>query len=259
MRRAVVLAFVATMAACGGGAARLWAPLPPATTGAQAVLFVLEAEGGTIVFASDAVDGRPADLVSFDLSDDEAAGVTELVAYAYAEDLDALGLRPGRQPPRAGTSCALEAPQAAFRTALPSAGAEWRAAPTELPATVRDALMGNQPCLLEDLCVQFVAHTIEIEGATQMRTLTALDDAVLLVDGAGRFYTVTATGATRREDLEHLPERYVTRAPDGELWFGGTGGRLMKGPLEGPYTSFDVGTSTRAPRIASLTLTGTST
>lgn len=239
---------VATLlASCGGTETTLWTVPPPPTPGARSILFALSSERGPILFASPATQ----DHLQWSIDPEEAAGLGEITALAYGEDLDTLRLREGRLRPIDVASCALEAPIGAHRTSVTEApGRAWAPAPRALDDRLRGALFSSGACVAPDRCAVFSATYLPLAHPAGTRVMIRVDDRLLLADTVGRFYTATATAVVRAPELDGRPARALALGPDGAVWFGGVGGRVDRGPLGGPYTALDVQTASTAAVVA---------
>ncbi len=148
-----------------------------------------------------------------------------LFVVGYQASLEALGLRPGLLALDAGGD-PLPAGDRYHRLVDDAAWEEVPAAPAAVEA-VRVAP--------RDTCARFtlVRESIALAPHEILTFVVELDAAsVLFATDAGRFFRVTGDGLPQPVALATTtPSLAAFRAPDGELWLAGRGGRLVRGDL----------------------------
>ena len=226
----------AVLAACGPDQT-LFVPSPPAVEGALSVVAFLYDSEGARAEAFDA--DQDALMVPAHHWGGRVPAQSALSLIYYAQSLSALDVPRGMvsAEPADPRSCLLKAPVVAYEAPLVDGVAQaWqRAAPPERYLT--HVLGPGQRCESPDLCVDFREQRTTLPGSGNVEVLVRMDDeSVLVGDIDGHFWRVWRDGRFEREPaLEGAPARAAMVDRGGELWLGGTGGRVRRGRLGGAF------------------------
>ncbi len=203
----------------------VWPQLPE-IRGARALIFLLEDGRGRSRFAYD-LDENGSLSTAIDLVALRADGDPRLTALYYQPALEEFGLAQGEL--EATDDCALGHPM----MALESTGNDWlEVQPSDGGARLVDPVT----CRLTNVCRTFVSDSIAIPEAGRVRLALKLDATRTLIGlDSQLFYEVTENSITPVETYRGLPALSGIFAADGSLWLGGIGGRVVRGPKDGPF------------------------
>jgi hypothetical protein len=223
MRWALVLA----LAACTRVEDRFW-PEPPPMAGARSIILVLADDQIRNRYAADlddqgALAGDPLEVVTIDRGVDP-----ELTALYYNRSLAELGLSSGVLG--AVDDCLLAHP--IFAAA--STGADWMSLD---PAASAASVVDPETCRLSSACRNFRVSSVLLPGEAEVRfARTFGGDSALVGRADGSFYEIDFESAEPATAYAGLPSLSSTIDRDGDLWLGGKGGRIVRGPVGGPFT-----------------------
>ncbi|MEQ9500641.1 MAG: hypothetical protein RIT81_27470 [Deltaproteobacteria bacterium] len=220
------------LAGCGGDV-ELFVPSPTADPVHQTRILAAVDDGGVEAFAFQ-LDDR--EIVQAQFTRDLAADDVQLYALDYNQSLDDFEMV-GGQLFAAGPDerpCALGRPAVVRRADLRDrAVSDWiNIPPADIPGAILSHLIvSDDSCLEIDLCRQVFAVQYPIQDPANIEVLVRIDDEQTLVGTRSRrFVTATSEGITARPQLDGFPGRAATVDRDGNLWLGGSGGRVVYGP-----------------------------
>lgn len=242
--RAAGLALIAVLSAagCGSGETVVFLPRPEPVPGAETVV-VLVQDADRAVVRLDRVDAT-----AFELPIDHWAGAAPddamVVVAFFTATLEQMGRTSGPLDPEAAAPCALAEPMTAVEARLTRGRAEpWRTtseARTRLQATLFPG--GTAACVRPDRCDVFAVEVTTLPIRAAVEALAVVDDETVLAGGTnGDYFLVSRAGdADPQPQLRGFPARTLARDAQGRFWFGGGRGRVLRGPLEGPFEHIDL-------------------
>ena len=233
----VALSVVVGFAVSCGLPETLWIPSPDPVVGAQSIVWFIEWDDRMLVAAEGTAAATLAvQFPALEWNDGPPARFRVTAAF-YARDLLQLTLPDGRIGP-AGLprACDVHLP-VRVQTATVTTGAttvDWQQRRTLSEAQQTFLTTGPQTCLRPSQCQRYRVRVVPLDtGASATQFLDVGDQTVLLAQEGGAVWRVghPPASVTRIAALDGTPSSAMARGLDGQLYFGGTEGRIWVGSL----------------------------
>ena len=161
-----------------------------------------------------------------------------VTAAYYEQSLVELEIAPGRmEPTTEPRPCLLNTPlEVLERREDDGRSSEWASA--DLSERQQAFLTtGPDSCVMTTQCRPRRVTEFVPDSERAVTRIIKLDERrALMAQKEGRFNIVDASGLTPQPQLDGLPSLALAISTSGELIFGGDGGRVAFGSLEGPFT-----------------------